>query len=204
MTTHIRIGTIVLVMWLAGVMAPARADATPLLFDGTWQVLHDFPAQPGGAPLWFTGTGTGGLTPADATPLTWNAPYSVLFKITDILVVGDRFHVFDFGSLIATVSGGPDYMTLPGCVSGFTSACHWTDQPDVAWLDPVFNHAAVNFAPGPHSVTIEAFGFPTGYEDGTVAFQAAPVPTPEPGSLVLFGSGLGAAAAWVRRRRRAV
>jgi len=202
-TTHTRISTIVLLVWLAGVMTPARANATPLPLDGTWQVLHDFPSQPGGGSLWFTGTGIGGLTPADATPFTWSASLPVLFKITDILVVGDQFHVYDFGSLVATVSGQPDYTSLAGCVNGLTGGCHWTNQPDAAWLDPVFNQAALLFGPGSHSIAIEAFGFPTGYDDATVAFAAETLPTPEPGTLVLLGGGLLAAAARISRRRTA-
>ena len=192
----------IVVAWLILVtsMSPSTAHATPLLLDNSWVTLDDnSPNQ--SVPMWFTGTGLGSAVADGATAYTWNSVGAVQLDVTDWLVVGDAFAIFDNGLLVATFSGGPDHPSLPGCVNGLlTAPCHWTNDPNVAWLDPIFNQGTVIFGPGPHSITIAATFIPTGYPDGTVAFRAAPAPVPEPTALVLLGTGLLAVGARLRRR----
>jgi hypothetical protein len=194
---------------LFSVLLPRAAGATPLVLDNSWRVLNDFSPLNDSSPGWFTGTGTLSLTESGATSYTWNSPASVKFDITDVLVVGDAFRVFDNGVFVATFSSRADLLSIPACKNPFSGACHWAGNPDLAWLDPLFNQGSLIFAPGAHGITIEAMAFPDGFTDGTVAFRAALVPelagtpVPEPTSLVLLGSGLLAAARWGSRRRAA-
>jgi hypothetical protein len=195
---------------LLSVALPRRAEATTVPLDNSWFFLDDY-SDGGAPPLWFTGTasnffgitGTASSSAAGATSYTWTSPNWVRFDITDWLVVGDAYDVYDFGALIASYSSKPDYTAIPGCTgNGISAACGWTDDPDAALVSPLFNNGSYFFAPGSHSLTIADVRLPTGYSDATVAFRATPVP--EPPTLFLLGCGFLAAAVQLRRQQTRV
>jgi hypothetical protein len=189
------------------------AQASPIALDGSWTKLIDI--LPVGE--YFTGKGYGSTTQSGATSFDWSSPLQVLFKLTDLFVVGDHYRVFDKGQAVADVTNGLQWRDIPGCHGSHSTDCHWTSDPDEAWSDEVFAKQEIVFAPGDHSITIQVLGIPDmpgksgehnpHYIDSTAAFSAAlvttdVVPTPEPASLLLLGTGLSAVAIRVRRRRR--
>lgn len=168
------------------------AGATPLSLNGHWTTLDQDMTTPG----FFLGD------------WSWTSPQAVNFDITDFLVVGDGFEVYDNGAPVASFLGKPDWTGIGGpCAGPFSAACGWTADPGTAFNNPLFNQGSLFFAPGSHDLRIQSLSIPaTGPEsffpDSTVAFNAEVAPVPEPASLLLLGGGLVGLAARLRASRK--
>jgi hypothetical protein len=120
---------------------------------------------------------------------TWSSSNPVDFVITDLLVVGDQFNVYDFGTLVATTPSVAPWFELPDVIDPFQSP-PFTDNPDQALASADFSSAELLFGPGDHSITIQDINIPLDnpggvpFPDGTVAFKASDVP--EPSSLMML------------------
>jgi hypothetical protein len=169
-------------------LASGRADATPIRLDGSWTVLDEILPVPS-----FFSDG----------PWEWDSPRPVRLDATDIQVVGDRFEIYDAGSLVFTAPSLPDWSAYGS--DPFDSP-PYTTNPDVAWASAAFSKGSLLFAPGPHSIVFRAIQKPltvsgAPFLDSTVAFRATPVP--EPGTLTLLGTALlgGLGMRWRRGTR---
>jgi hypothetical protein len=120
---------------------------------------------------------------------TFTSASSTLLTITDTGVDGDRFSLFDFGTLIGTTSvpanDGYDNETL---------------TPDQTLTDPRYSHGFFPLSPGNHSITIQIIEAARGYSGGGADFRVDVVP--EPTTLSFLAVALGIFA--FRRRRRNV
>lgn len=181
------------------------AQASPIALDGSWKTMIDFMS----VDEFFTDANHGAPDVASAISFDWTSALNVLFKITDLYVVGDHFRIYDKGVAVADVTNGLQWNQIPGCLDTHDASCHWNDSPDQAWADPAFAKKQIVFAPGDHSITIQVLNIPIAavsgspYLNATTAVSAEAIPTPEPASLFLLGSGLTAVAARARRRRQA-
>ena len=125
-----------------------------------------------------------GWTVYDSTTLsnsyTVSSSGSVHITITDLFVATDNYNVFLNGSLIASTASGSDF--------------DFNSDPDSANADSSFVHIGFTATNGD---VIDIFGTPPpGFADTTWAIRADSVP--EPGTMILLGSGL---AGFIARRR---
>jgi hypothetical protein len=172
---------------LVGTALPSSADNFPLVAN-TWVVLDENMT----APAFFTGGGTG------TGHWTWTGPGAL--KVTDLFVATDRFNLYDNDVLVATFAGGTDWDVL-GAATPTTDPPYTTD-PDVAWTRDAFAKGTYVFGVGSHAFSFEDIHIPpldTGgpYPDGTIAFQAVPLPS----TLILLGPGLLGLLGWRRFRQ---
>jgi hypothetical protein len=138
---------------------PAEAPAPP---QTAWTIL----AEP--------------LTAGQFFSATWvsDVPYDMVFTLTDLYVASDRYEVYDGATLIFTTPAVNDWDVL-GVLDPFTSPPYATD-PDLAFSSGFFSKASITLGPGPHSIKIRDIHLPPSsiggppFEDGTVAFKAAP------------------------------
>ncbi len=162
------------------------------------------PIPPVTAPLWeefgFGGPGSS-ATACDVTscgpgansvfapnpPWTFTALVPETLNVTDALLAGDAFDVFDFGAPILST---PSVDSTTGHTCG--------PNPDPCFADPNMSHGSVGLAVGGHSLTITARDSPFG--SGIGYFQTTAAVVPEPGSSMLLGSGLLPALVALRRR----
>jgi hypothetical protein len=123
--------------------------------------------------------------PLDSPPWTFAASSPVRLTITDLHLPGDRFDVFDFGTLI----GSTPSVSFANVSCGF--------DPNSCLADPLVSHAAFQFSAGPHSVTVLVVPAELNVEG---VFRIDPVP--EPTTLVFWGTGAAGLglARWRRRR----
>jgi hypothetical protein len=152
----------------ASTLAMLPAQAAPLA-SGTWQSFS------------FGGVGSS----SDPETFDFTAgPDGDILKITDAFLKGDRFEVFDFGTLLGSTSIVP------------TSTDDTTSNPDLAFADLTYSKGTFFLAPGLRSISIRVLDSPFGSGGAFIRRDSAPpstaVPTPAllPG---LIGLGLGVA-----------
>jgi hypothetical protein len=185
----IRITALMVVALAIGL--PSRSEAGVILFDtflqfatsGVGLATGCQPADPNG-PFCIPSSGT--LTDVlDAPPWTFTAPsVGATLIVTDVLLAGDRFEVFDFGTSLGLTS-------LP------STASDCGDDPVVCLADPNISSRAFNLAAGNHEITI--YSVTDGLATGYLTVNAVPEPST---STLLIAAALGIFALQRRRRRR--
>jgi hypothetical protein len=139
-------------------------------------------ATPGGVPCRPPDPGVTSVF-LDAPPWTFTAGTPVQLVVTDSLLAGDYFDIFDFGVLV----GSTPMVTVGGGNCGM--------NPDLCVTDPRISHASFLFGPGAHSITINVH---PAQIQGEGFFRLTT--TPEPATFLLFATGtLGL---YLRRRLR--
>ena len=117
--------------------------------------------------------------------------------ITDLYVVGDSYTVFVNGKSVLTTPVVPDWTTYGFCGgNGKSAPCAYDTDPNVALLNPDYSSGYFYLKKG-DIVTIQENTLPTGYTDGTYAITAS---VPEPGTLLLIGTGALGLLGAVRRK----
>jgi hypothetical protein len=155
-------------------------------------------SSPGGSPppitvgghwTFFNWSGTPPVVNLDG-PFTFSNSSSMLLKVTDAFIDGDRFGVYDNGALLGNTSVPADDGTQIG------SDCN------AAFANPKYSHATFTLAPGSHSVTMVTIAGATGFTSGSGCVRvdlgpAAPSEVPEADTLLLMSGGLGGLATWL-------
>lgn len=112
------------------------------------------------------------------SPYVYNLSTSAIFRITDYFVTGDKFFVYDFGTLILSTSLNGAQATIPPI-----------GQPggNLGWASAMYEHGQVVLSAGAHSLTVQGNGgggVPAGFYTRLDSMQEVPTPS----SLVaLFG-----------------
>lgn len=159
---------------LASSLLAANAQAASLMVDGGWSTFF------------FDGVGS-----SISDSLTGDLNYdfvlsdSAVLKVTDVLVIGDVFEIFD-GGLSIFSTGAFD-------INGLT-----TGDPDVAFGGSVYSYGSILLGAGSHSITGIASSSPTGR--GSAFIKLASAGVPEPATWALMIAGFGLAGVGLRRR----
>jgi len=140
------------------------------------------PADPAGVPC-RPGIGSVNL---GARPWTFTTRSPVDFTITDALLAGDSFKVFDFSSLVGSTPPVPANFHSCGL------------NPRVCVVDPEMSHASFLLPPGSYSITVSVHAVQI-LGEGFFRFE----PVPEPPTSLLLASGL-ALAGCVKLRGRSL
>ena len=145
----------------------------------------------------FSWSGGPNVTQAESA-FTFTSAAAVKVNVTDAFVSGDRFQLYDKGSLIGTTSQ----------INGITT---WTDNPDTAFAG-LFSKGTFTLGAGSHALVLKTIQIPSGLDSGTAFLRVVGggdgggvgvASVPEPGTLVLVSMGLaGLAAGRFRRRSR--
>src|ERR1017187_9617040 len=136
---------------------------------------------------------------------TWvfTAPAEV--QITDLLVPGDQYKIYDGVILLGASTVVPDPSTYEA--NDFTAPPYTTD-PATAWatgagawgnFDPFSTFDYTFTDNGLHAIIIQETVEPTGFTDSSYSIRAVAVPEPSPMTAVLLGVGMLLALGWVRR-----
>jgi len=112
--------------------------------------------------------------------------------ITDLYVVGDSFTVFVNGNPVLTTPTVCDWT----CYGTDPYGPPFTTDPNVAWNSGLFSKGTFNLVKG-DIVTIQENSLPPTFTDGTYAITAS---TPEPGTLMLLGTGALGLVGVIRRK----
>lgn len=140
------------------------------------------PADPAG-PFCISSSGTP-TTFAGPAPWTFQAPvFGAVFTITDAFTAGDRFEVFDFG-------------ISRGLTSAPSGSADCGDDPIPCLATSGISKGTFLLAGGNHSLSIVPV-VSTGGGAGYFRVDAVP----EPGTWILFGTGLAAVGIFRNRRR---
>jgi hypothetical protein len=170
-----RLSTLGLAVALLAVLGgAAQADQT-LIVDGGWDIFG-----------WSDGPGVWNYDGV----FTYSTASWTSLKVTDAAVDGDRFEVYDYGTLLGTTSvpandGDMEY------------------DFDAAYASPKWSSAEFILAPGDHSIRFYVIEIATGYTSGGGLLRAdtCSAPTvPAPAGILLGTLGTGLVG-WLRRRR---
>ena len=160
------------------------ASADPIVVGGGWTAFcfggPGSPAVAGGC-----------VDPTGGNPFTWTSTQPVFLTITDTFLHGDTFSAIDSvaGLVLTTpvVAAGGSTCAAGG---GFGS------DPNCAVLDPLYSHGSVFLSAGFHSIDI--FTVLSPFAGGQANLRVDAVP--EPGTLLLLGTGLLGLGAKLRKR----
>ena len=162
--------------------------ASPIATDGTWYTFG-FGLATSAA---YSGVGaTTSVNPTSqvAPDPAWTFTGPATFQVLDEYFAGDRFEVFDSGTSLGTTSA-----------PGQSGSC--LNDIACALADSNFSRGSFTLGIGSHSITINVIQNATDTSRGAAVFSATATPpasTPEPGTLLILGGGL-CAAALLRRR----
>jgi hypothetical protein len=161
--------------WAAGLLAAiagtAQADVALSLVD-TWYGFS-----------WYDGVGSWDYNGA----FTFSVTSPAKLDVTDSSYNGERFGVYDGGSLIGTTSV-PD------------NTGWWTSNPDQAFANPLWSSGTFGMAAGSHAITFQIIDVSSwSIGGGTASLRLEAVPVPVPGAFLLGGLGLSVAG-WRLRR----
>ncbi len=147
------------------------------------------------------GTSIAGLSCPGAAPCSdltspWTFTGAADITVQDLYYAGDRFSVFDFGSLVGTTSNPANDGTYCG-------------NDPAACGSVKFSKGTFSLGSGAHSLTIQIIQETSAVNSGSAVFRLAAGSgggepgVPEPTTLSMMGLGLGALIFGWRARRKA-